>query len=153
MVSPTARNAGSAVRFRLARLFFLFTGTAISASGRLRVNNRNRDFTRRRVAAVTEEGAGSVQKTVGDHAACFHCRRCGSVDVLIEVRGAPDDDHPDRQHESDCKSCEHLQFPPCRNLPFTAWHILRQAGRANHPNRTYPTRTSAAMSTRRGGSS
>src|SRR5580692_2496911 len=24
----------------------------------------------------------------------------------------------------------------CRNLPFTAWLILRQAGRANHPNRT-----------------
>jgi hypothetical protein len=34
------------------------------------------------------------------------------MDVLIEVGGAPDDDHPDRQHETDCKGCEHL-FPPC----------------------------------------
>jgi hypothetical protein len=43
-------------------------------------------------------------------------RATRSVDVLVEVGGAPDDDHPDRQHESDCQNCEHLQFPPCRNL-------------------------------------
>src|SRR5579862_9028453 len=37
-----------------------------------------------------------------------------SIDVLVEVGGAPDDDHPDRQHETDGKSCTHL-FPPCLN--------------------------------------
>src|ERR1700685_2588660 len=110
MVSPTARNAGPAVRFRLARLFFLFTGTAISAAGRLRVNNRNRDFTRRRVAAVTEEGAASAQETAGDYAESPDAAR--SIDVLVEVGGAPDDDHPYHQHETDGKCCEHLQFPP-----------------------------------------
>jgi hypothetical protein len=38
------------------------------------------------------------------------------MDVLIEISGAPDHDHPDRQHETDAKGCEHFQFPPCRNL-------------------------------------
>jgi hypothetical protein len=61
----------------LVRLFFLFTGTAILAAGRLRVNNRNMEFALRRVAAVTEEGAASVQKTAGDHAACFESRDAG----------------------------------------------------------------------------
>jgi hypothetical protein len=59
-----------------------------------------------------EEGAGSVQKAVGDHAVCFSGRRRGSIDVLVEVGGTPDDDHPDRQHESDCKSCEHVNSFP-----------------------------------------
>jgi cytochrome c-type biogenesis protein CcmE len=91
----------------LARFFFLFTGTAILAAGRLRVNNRNMEFTRRRAAAVTEEG--SVQKTAGDHAVCFESRDAAqSIDVLVEVGGAPDDDHPDQQHETERKGCEHL---------------------------------------------
>src|SRR5580704_18181631 len=49
-----------------------------------------------------------------------HPRAAQSIDVLVEVGGAPDDDHPDRQHESDCQNCEHLQFLPaeifCRGL-------------------------------------
>jgi hypothetical protein len=64
---------------------------------------------------AADEVAVSVQKTVGDHAVCFDGRRRGSIDVLVEIGGAPDDDHPDHQHESDCKSCEHVpSFPAVR---------------------------------------
>jgi hypothetical protein len=58
----------------------------------------------------------------------------GSMDVLVEIGGAPDHDHPDRQHETDAKGCEHFQFPPCRILYLRLIVILRQAGRADHPD-------------------
>jgi hypothetical protein len=38
----------------------------------------------------------------------------GSMDVPVEIGGAPDHNHPDRQHETDAKGCKHFQFPPCR---------------------------------------
>jgi hypothetical protein len=42
------------------------------------------------------------------------CGAAQSMDVLVEVGSAPDDDHPDHQHETNGKSCTHL-FPPCLN--------------------------------------
>jgi hypothetical protein len=59
----------------------------------------------------------------------------GSMDVLVEIGSAPDDDYPNRQHETDCKGCEHFQFPPCRIFCLRLVVILRQAGRADHPDR------------------
>jgi hypothetical protein len=43
-------------------------------------------------------------------------RKRGSIDVLVEVGGAPDDDDPDHQHESDCKSCEHVNSFPAERF-------------------------------------
>ena len=34
------------------------------------------------------------------------------MDVVIEVAGAPEHDHPDREHEDEGKGCEHLKSPP-----------------------------------------
>jgi hypothetical protein len=118
-------------------VFFPFHWRGDWAVGRLRVNDPNREW--RRVAAVTEEGAGSVQKTAGDHAVCFESRDAAqSIDVLVEVRGAPDDDHPDHQHESDCKSCEHVNSFPAESFFQKTPAILRHAGPVSHPGQIKP---------------
>ena len=81
---PHSTERGCGGQVPLGSVFFLFTGTAILAAGRLRVNNRNMEFARRRVAAVTEEGAASVQKTAGDHAACFESRDAGQLTFWLK---------------------------------------------------------------------
>src|ERR1700719_1135074 len=45
-----------------------------------------------------------------------------------------------------------FNFLPCRNLPFAAWFILRQAWCANHPGRTHLGLTCDVDPARRGDS-
>jgi hypothetical protein len=53
------------------------------------------------------------------------------MDVLIKVDGAPDHDHPDREHEADSEGCEHVVLPGGRFWQ-KAFVILRHAGEADH---------------------
>jgi hypothetical protein len=65
-------------------------------------------------------------------------RSRGSIDVLVEIGGAPDDDHPDHQHETDCESCEHLQFLPAERFFQKTSDSLRHAGHVSHPGQIKP---------------
>jgi hypothetical protein len=42
------------------------------------------------------------------------------VDVGVEVAGAPEHDHPDREHEDQGKGCEHSRVLPDRRF----WQIF-----------------------------
>jgi hypothetical protein len=53
------------------------------------------------------------------------------MDVLIKVHGAPDHDHPDREHEADTKGCEHVVLPGGRFWQKT-FVVLRHAGEVGH---------------------
>jgi hypothetical protein len=56
------------------------------------------------------------------------------MDVPIEVHGAPDHDHPDREHEADGKGCVHrIVLPGGRILQKSGVSLCQAARAANRP--------------------